>query len=72
MQNYKENIDAEIPDMQLNTDAIQTMTIIPDGMKIQQLQQATSQANHLHQLKGYIISGWPENKDQIPQDRPTY
>ena len=31
-QNHKENRDKEIPDMQLNVDAIQTTTNIPDGM----------------------------------------
>ena len=37
-------------------------------MTIQQLQQATSQDDWLHQLKDYIIRGWPENKDQILQE----
>ena len=36
-QNYKENKDTEIPDMQLNTNAIQTATNIPDCMTIQEL-----------------------------------
>ena len=67
-QKHKENKDAEISGMQLIIDAIQTMTNIPDCMTIQHLQQATSQDDHLQQLKGYIIRGWPENKDHIPQD----
>ena len=54
----------EIPGMQLNVDAIQTTTNIPDCMMIQQSQQATSQDNHLQQqFTDYIIRGWPENKD---------
>ena len=32
---------------------------------IQQLQQATSQDDHLQQFKDYIIRGWPENKGGI-------
>ena len=40
-------------------------------MTIQQLQQATSQDDHLQQLKEYIIRGWPENKEQTPQDMQT-
>ena len=56
----------------MNVDAIQTTTNIPDCMKIQQLPQATSQNDHLQQLKDYIIRGWQENKDQIPQDMQTY
>ena len=71
-QNHTENKDAEIPGMQLNIDVIQTMTNIPDCITIQQLQQATSQDDHLQQLKGYIIRSWPESKDQIPQEIQTY
>ena len=62
----------EIPSMQLHVDAIQTTTNIPDGMMIQQLQQTTSQDNHLQQFKDDIIRGWLENKDQISQDIQTY
>ena len=50
-QNPKENKDAEISGMQLNIEAIQTMTNISDCITIQQLQQATSQDDHLQQLK---------------------
>ena len=50
-QNCKENKDEEIPGMQLNIDAIQTATNIPDCMTIQELQQATSQNGHLQELK---------------------
>ena len=32
------------------------------------LQQATSQEEILQPLKEHIIQGWPENRDQIPQD----
>ena len=54
--------------MQLNIDAIHTATNIPDCMMMQQLQQATTQDEHLQQLKEHIIRGWPEDKDKIPQD----
>ena len=33
-------------------------------MTIQHLPQATLQDEHLQQLKGYIITGWPENKQK--------
>ena len=46
-QNHKENKDPEIPGMQMNIDAIETMTNIPDCMTLQWLQQATSQDDHL-------------------------
>ena len=58
--------------MQSNFDAMQTTTNIPECMMIQQLQQATSHDDHLQQCKDYVIRGWPENEDQIPQDMQTY
>ena len=57
--------DIEIPGMQLNVDVIQTTTNIPDCITIHQIQQATSQDQHLQKLEDYIIKGGPENKDQI-------
>ena len=53
--------------MQLNVNAIQITTDIPDCMKIQQLQQATSHHDYLQQLKDYVSKGWPGKKDQMPQ-----
>ena len=58
--------------MQLNIYAIQTTTNIQDCMTIQELQQATSQDEHLQQLKEHIINVWREKKDQIPQDMRIY
>ena len=41
-------------------------------MTIWVLQQETSQDEHLQQPQEHIIKGWPENKDQIPQDMRIY
>ena len=41
-------------------------------MSIPQSQQATTQDDHLQWLKGYIIVGWPETRDQILQDIRMY
>ena len=41
-------------------------------MSIQQIKQATAQDEHLQQLKGYIITGWPEIKDLVQQDIRVY
>ena len=57
--------------MNIKVDAIQTMMNIPESMSIPPIQQATAQHDHLKQLKGQIIIGWPENKDQIPQEIRT-
>ena len=45
---------------------------VPECMSIQQIQQATAQDEHLQWLKGYIITGWPESKDQVHQDITAY
>ena len=45
---------------------------MPEGMTMYELQQATSQDQHLQFLKDYIIQGWPEGRDQTPQDIRTY
>ena len=58
--------------MQLNINAIQTATTIPEYMTMHELQQAMSQDQHLQCLNDYIIQGWPESRDQIPQDIRTY
>ena len=51
--------------MQLNINVIQTATVIPDCMTKQELQQATSQDEHLKHLQEH-------HRDQIPQDMRTY
>ena len=58
--------------MQVNIDAIQTTTNIPDCMTKHKLQKETSQDEHLQQLKEHNIKGWPEKIDHIPQDIRTY
>ena len=51
--------------MNIRVDPIQTSTNVPEYMSIQQIQQVTAQDGHLQQLKGYIITGWPGNKDHL-------
>ena len=56
----------------LNIDAKQATTNIPECMTVHELQQATPQDEHLQHPKDHIIKGWPESRDQIPQDMRTY
>ena len=58
--------------MDIKVVATLTATNNLDCMSVPQLQQATAQDDHLQQLKGYIITGWPENTDQMLQDMRTY
>ena len=58
--------------MDIKVDTIQTARKIPAYMSIPQLQQATTQYDHLQWLKGCIMMGWPENRDQMPQNMKRY
>ena len=71
-QNHKENKDAAIHGMDIRVDAIQASMNVPECMLVQQIQQATALDEHLQQLKGFIIAGWPESKEQLDQDIRMY
>ena len=64
-QNHKENKDREIPGMKVNIDTIQTTNKHP-------ILHDNTWDEHLQQLKEHIIKGWPQNKDQIPQEIRMY
>ena len=58
--------------MNKREDAIQTSSNVPEYMSIQQIQQTTTQDEHVQWFQGYIITGWPESKDHIHQDIRAY
>ena len=58
--------------MHLTSDAIQSMTDIPECMSISQIQQATAQDEHLQCLKNIIVTGWPNTKDHLHIDTRPY
>ena len=70
--NHMEKRDEDIHGMYVMVDAIQVSLNIPECMSIQQIWQVSGQDEHLQQLKGYIIVGWPEIKDKVQQDIRTY
>ena len=41
-------------------------------MTMHELQEATSQDQHLQHLMEYVIQEWPDKKNQLPQDIRTY
>ena len=51
--------------MGIRIDTIQSVTEIPECMSITQLQQASTQHDHLQCLKSFIIAGWPNTKDEL-------
>ena len=71
-QNYKEDKDEPIRDVDIRLDAIQSMTDIPECVSILQIQQTTAQGEHLQCLKNIIITGWPNMKDQLHIDIRPY
>ena len=71
-QNHNENKGEEITGMQISINVIQSTTKIPECLTMHELQEATSQDQHLQCLIEYVIQGWPENKNQLPQDMRTY
>ena len=58
--------------MEIQVDMIQTATDMPECVSIAEIQQASSLNNHLHQLKGIIISGWPDSTDELHPDLQLY
>ena len=58
--------------MDIWVDAIQTATDMPECISMAEIQQALSLDNHLQQLKGIIITGWPDSRDELCVDLQPY
>ena len=58
--------------MDINIDTVQSMTDIPECMSMAQIQQASTQDDHLQCFKGFIITGWPSTKDELHADLKPY
>ena len=61
--NHAEKKDQPIKGMEVWVDIIQTTTDIQECLSMTELQQASSQDDHLQKLKNIIIAGWPDSKD---------
>ena len=70
--NHAEGKDQLIKDMELWVDIIQTTTDMPKCLSMTELQQASSQDNHLQKLIHFIITGWPYSKDKISEELKSY
>ena len=58
--------------MELRRDVIQTTTDMPECLSVTDLQQALSQDSHIQKLKHFIITGWPNSKDEISEELKPY
>ena len=63
--NHMEGKDKPIKDVDIRIDAIQSVIDIPECISILQIQQASTQDDHLQCLKSFIIAGWPKTKDEL-------
>ena len=70
--NHAEGKDQPIKGMELWVDIIQTTTDMPECLSMTELQQASSQDNHLQKLKHFIITGWTDSKDEISTELKPY
>ena len=70
--NHKEGKDKPIKGMDVQVDMIQTTTDMPECVSMAEIQQASSLDNHLEQLKGVIITGWPDSRDEPHVDLQPY
>ena len=58
--------------MELWVDVIQTTTDMLEYLSTADLQQASSQDSHIQKLKQFIITGWPDSKDEISEELEPY
>ena len=70
--NHAESKDKAIKGMDVWVDAIQSVTDMPECLSMAAIQHASSQDDHLQQLKNLIIAGWPDNKDKLHADIRPY
>ena len=66
--NHTEGKDKPIKGMDVQVDTIQAVTEMPECVSVAEIQQASSIDNHLQQLKGIIITGWPDSRDELHVD----
>ena len=58
--------------MKININVINTAIGIPNFMSVQEIQQATAKDDHLQQFRQHIITGWPERRNEVPQEIRLY
>ena len=70
--NHVEGKDQPIKEMELWVDVIQTTTDMSECLSMTDLQQASSQDSHIKKLKYFIITGWPNSKDEASEEFKPY
>ena len=70
--NHAEGKDQLIKGMEVQVDIMQTATDMSECLSMTELQQASSQDDHLPKIKNSIIAGWPDSKDKINAELKPY
>ena len=70
--NHAEGKDKAIKGMHIPVDTIQSATEMPECLSMGEIQQASSQDDHLQQLKSLIIARWPDSIDELHADLRPY
>ena len=70
--NHTEGKDKPMKGMDIWVDTIQTAMDMPECISMAEIQQAPSLDKHLQQLKGIIITGWPDSRDKLHVDLQPY
>ena len=70
--NHTEGKDQPIKGMDVWVDTIQTAMDMPECISMAEIQQALSQDNHLQKLRGIIIAGWADSRDELHADLQPY
>ena len=71
--NHIEGKDKPIKDMDIWVDTIQCATDILECVSVVEIQQESTQDDHLQKLKkNLIIAGWPDTKDMLHADLKAY
>ena len=70
--NHVEGKDKPTKVMDIQVDTIQSATDMLECVSLAEIQQASTQANHLQQVKSFIIAGWPDTKDELHTDLRPY
>ena len=61
-----------VEDMDVQVDAIQSTTNMPECVSMAKIQEALTQDDHLYQLRNFIIAVWPNMKDELHADLRPY
>ena len=65
-------MDKPIKGMDIQVDAIQAAMEMPECVSVAEIQQVSSINKHLQQLKGIIITGCPDSRDELHADLQPY